>query len=321
VRLERIAMSRMLLRPLSLGEQLDRAVTLCVRNAPAFLLIYLAIGVPVAVFQMFGTEDQSRAMSGFVDMIRSQKTPSAKELSALQSPVFNGYTAALLCLYAFVGPLVQATLVFAASREYLGSHATVQSAYRQGVRFWLPIIGINVLFVIVFVSLYIIASLIGVAGVVAAGLLSSASHWLGIFFGVVGGGFFVVGVFGASLLCLVAFNLSYYTCVVERIGFFGAFARGIERAFSSANIWRSLVAALAVGAVYIGITMVSIVGVAVIYGFLRSNILGAAFTALTHVGTTIFVTVFFCVFYYDMRVRREGFDLQQEIAETTLAKQ
>src|ERR1700730_131734 len=106
------------LRPLSLGEQLDRAVTLCVRNAPAFLLIYLAIGVPVAVFQMFGSEDQSRAIGGFVDMIRSQKTPSAKELSALQSPVFNGYTAALLCLYAFIGPLVQATLVFAASREY-----------------------------------------------------------------------------------------------------------------------------------------------------------------------------------------------------------
>jgi hypothetical protein len=309
------------LRPLSLGEQLDRAVTLCVRNAPTFLLIYLVIGVPVAVFQIYGTQDQSRAIDGFVDMLRLQKTPNAKELSALQSPFFNGFTATLLCLYVFVGPLVQATLIFAASREYFGSHATFQSAYREGVRFWLPIIGINVLYVIIFVMLYIIASLIGIVGVVAAGLLSSVSHWLGILFGVVGGGFLSIAVFGTSLLLLVALNLSYFTCIVERIGFFSAFARGAERAFSSANIQRSLLAALAVGAIYIGIALVSMAGVAMIYGFLRSNVLGAAFTALTHVGMTIFVTVFFCVYYFDMRVRREGLDLQQEIAETMPATQ
>lgn len=311
----------MTLRPLSLGEQLDRAVTLCIRNAPAFLLIYLVIGVPAAVFQTYGTEDQSPVIGGFVDMLRLHKTPDAKVLSALQSPVFNGFTAALLCLYVFVGPLVQATLIFAASREYFGSHATFQSAYREGVRFWMPIVGINVLYGIVFAVLYIIAILIGIASGVAAELLFSASHGLGILFDIFGGVILSIAVFGATLLLLVALNISYFTCIVERIGFFSAFTRGMERAFYSASIQRSLVAALAVGVIYIGIALVSMAGVAVISGFLRSHVLGAAFTSLTHVGTTIFVTVFFCVYYFDMRVRREGFDLQQEIAETMPATQ
>jgi len=305
------------LRPLSLGEQLDRTVTLCVRNAPVFLLIYLAIGVPITVFQIYGTDDQSRAFNAVLEMLRTQKTPDPKDLAGLGAPVFNGFTVALLCLYAVVDPLVQAALIFAASRIYLGSQATFASAYREGVRFWLPIIGLKVLYVVVGVVFLIFVILIGVAGALAAGLLTAASHWLGILFGIVGGGIFLIAVVFAFLLSAVALNLSYFTCVVERIGFFSAFARGIERAFSSANVGRSLVAALAVGAVYLGITLVTMAGVAVIYGFLRSNILGAAFTTLMQVGTAIFITVFFSVFYFDMRLRREGFDLQQEIAQTT----
>jgi hypothetical protein len=309
------------LRPLSLGEQLDRAVTLCVRNAFILLLLYLAFSVAKAIFQLYGTEDQAQTVGGLIETLRIHKAPTSKDLAAFQHPVFNGFTVALLCLYLFVNPLVQAALTFAVARVYCGSHVTFGSAYREALRFWLPILGINVLYVVAGVALYIVAILIGVAGAVVAGLLISASHGVGILLSVVCGGIFFVALVCTSLLMFVALYLSYFTCVAECSGFFKAFVRGMQGAFAPSNIRRSLLAALAVGAISIGIIIVSIAGVAVIYGFLRSNVIGAAFTALTEVATAIFITVFFAVFYYDLRVRREGFDLQQEIAEATSAPQ
>jgi hypothetical protein len=309
------------LRPLSLGEQLDRAVTLCVRNAFMFVLIYLAFSVAKAVFLLYGTEDQSQAVGGLIETLRLHKTPTSKDFATFEHPVFNGFTVALLCLYLFVNPLVQAALTFAISRVYLGSRVTFASAYREAVRFWLPLLGINVLYVVAGVALYIVAIVIGVAGAVAAGLLIAVSHGLGIFLSVVCGGIFLSVLVGTSLLVFVALYLSYFSCVAERIGVFSSFVRGMQRAFAPSAIQRSLNAVIAVGAISIGITIVSIAGVAVTYGFLRSNVVGAAFTALTEVATAIFITVFFAVFYYDLRVRREGFDLQLEIAEATSASQ
>jgi hypothetical protein len=304
------------LRPLSLGEQLDRAVTFCVRNALVLSLIYLALCVPLTILQLSGGDDPSKMFGGMVDLLRSHKPIDPKALPGLRSGSHSGSIVfAILSLYLIVSPLVHAALITASSRIYMGSRVTFGAAYQEGVRSWLPMIGINVLYFIAFVIFCVIAFIVGFAGLFAVGSLASASHGLGTFFGIVGGGIALIVSIALMLLAWVAVNISYFTCVVERIGFVSAFARGITRAFSGVSMLRSLVAALALGAMYVGFVLVSGAGVVVIYGFLRSNIVGAAFSVATQVAIMIFVTMFFAVFYYDMRVRREGFDLQQEIAQ------
>jgi hypothetical protein len=46
-------------------------------------------------------------------------------------------------------------------------------------------------------------------------------------------------------------------------------------------------------------------------GGIAGEIGGTAYAALVGIATAAFTTAFIAIFYYDLRVREEGFDLQQ----------
>jgi hypothetical protein len=304
------------LRPLTIGEQFDRAVTLCARNVLTLSLIYLVFSVLIGVFQLYGGTDEAKLIGGAIDLLRSHggQEVTQKDISALfeQQSTLNGFTVAGWCTYIFLYPLVHGALFFAASCIYLGTPVTFWGTYRKGVRFWLPIMGIGLLYFVIGLLFYIILSIFGFAGFLAVSLLSA--HLLRIVLGFLWGLFLLIIVFLGSCLIWFGINISCFTCVVERLGFISAFSCGLERVFSSIGFQRSLIAALALAAVYIGFAVVNMAGLGVLYGVLRSNVAGTAFTVALQLVSEIFVTVFFAVFYYDVRVRREGFDLKHEAA-------
>jgi hypothetical protein len=98
--------------------------------------------------------------------------------------------------------------------------------------------------------------------------------------------------------------------VLEGASFWDAFASGLRRVFVGVGLRRSLLVGLAYFAIFLGIGIVNAVGQGVLFGFVHSDVLGAIFSVIASVIAGAFSTVFLVLFYYDLRVREEGLDLQ-----------
>jgi len=303
------------LRPLGLGEMLDRAVTLCVRHFALFSLIFVVYAIPVAILQYFGTADQAKMWGPLTDILRAQAAgksidPSALSKAFSQSPVLNVWTGLWLVTLIFVSPLPTIALIDAAANLYLGASITFERAYRTALDRWLPVIGINLLYVACGTGLYIVVFF--VVFIVALGLFAivkiagAAAIAIAVILGIV----VSLGLCAAGLLVVLSVQISYFGCVVEKMPFITAFSRGISRVFVGAALRRSLLAGLAYVAILIGISLVSVVGVSLLFGLLKSNVAGTIYETIVRVATAAFTTAFLTIFYFDLRVRSEGLDLQ-----------
>lgn len=304
-----------MLRPLGLGEILDRAVTLCVRHFALFALIFVVYAVPIAIFQFFGTADQAKFFGSLTDVVQAQAAgkhvdPNAITKALSQTPaVLNVWTGLLILALVFVSPLPTAAMIEAASELYLGGASSFERAYRTALDRWLPLIGVNLLYIAAGIGLYIVIFIVALIFVFAIVLVAKASTPLGVAMGIVFGGIFLLAALAFGVIATLAIQISYFGCVVERQPFVTAFSRGISRVFGGTGLRRSLIAGLAYVAVLMGIGLVSLVGQSLLYGFLKSNVAGTIYETIVRVATAAFTTAFVAIFYYDLRVRTEGLDL------------
>lgn len=304
-----------MLRPLGLGEMLDRAVTLCVRHFALFSLIFVVYAIPLAVLQYFGTADQAKMFGPLTDILRAQAAGKSIDPNALakafsQSPVLNVWTGLWVITLLFISPLPTVALIDAAANLYLGASSSFERAYRTALGRWLPMIGLNLLYIACGFGLYIAVFL--VVFILALGLLAivKVAGAIAIAIAIVLGIAVSLALCAAALLAVLAVQISYFSCVVEKMPFITAFSRGISRVFGRAALRRSLLAGLAFVAILIGISLVSIVGQSVLFGLLKSNVAGTVYETIVRVATAAFTTAFLTIFYFDLRVRSEGLDLQ-----------
>ena len=306
------------LRPLGIGEILDRAVTLCVRYFMPFALIYLAYGIPLGVVNYFATRNLTTLYAAMIDQIKAQASGHAPDSHAYADALANasanpGWSLALIAIVFFVSPLMTAALVDATSESYLGRVPTFARAYRIALGRWLNVIGINLMYLLAAGAMYLVVVLAVVVLVFGIVAISSAAHAVGV--GVVVGVVFAIFAFGVGLVVALAYQVSCFACVVEKANFAAAFASGMSRVWRGVGLKRSLLVGLAYVAVVIGISLVSSVGVALLLGVLRSAVVGVAFGVLIALGTAALLTAFMAVFYYDLRVREDGLDLALEAGD------
>ncbi|MDQ2857349.1 MAG: hypothetical protein M3R53_01690 [Candidatus Eremiobacteraeota bacterium] len=310
------------LRPLALGEVLDRAVNLCVKYFVPLSLIFLVYAVPLAVVQYFATQDFAhilQTITGALTPVPGRPADPQALARALGSVRSNGWYAVLLALTFFVAPLPTAALISATSEAYLGRATSFARAYRHAAGRWLPLIGVNVLYGLALGAAYvalIIAFTLAILGIalVAAGA-RVAGIVLGAIVGVVGLGAMVAFFIVAAL----AFQVSYFTCVVERAGVRRSFGLGVSRVFGGLGLRRSLLVGIVFVALGLGIVVVSLAGEALLEGLLHSVPLGTAYATIVRVATAAFTTAFIAIFYFDLRVREEGLDLQLAAQDAQLA--
>ncbi len=303
------------LRPLGLGELLDRAVTLCVTHFVPFALIYVAFAIPLGIVKFFASRNLTMLIEAFADQLKGQSAghapnPAAYNAAFAQAGDNFGWTAALFALTFFVGPLATAALIEATSATYLGGTTNFAKAYRAGLSRWLPMLGINIFYAVAGGVLYVIAIVVALLLFFALGAITLAAHALGIAISIVVGLAVAIVLIGIAVVVALALNVSYFSCVVERENTIVAFASGIGRVFSGVGLKRSLLVGSAYVAVIVGIWLVSALGQGVLVGVVRSELAGTIFTTLVAVATAAFLTAFMTIFYYDLRVREEGLDLQ-----------
>jgi hypothetical protein len=313
------------LRPLGLGELLDRAVTLCVKHFVPLSLIFLVYAVPLGIVQYFATKDVTNVLQAFTDALQSQVSggkagdPAALRHAFEAAPPLNGWYPLLIAIVFFVGPLPTAALIEATSATYLNRATSFAESYRVALARWAPLIGINLLYLVAGGILYLAVLLAAIALAFALALVTATLHAVGIALDVLIG--FLVLIAGAAffIVAALALQVSYFTCIVERGGVVTSFGRGIRRVFAREGLKRSLLVGIAFIAIAFSIGIVSAIGEAALFAALHSAAVGTAYSTIVRIATAAFTTAFLAIFYFDLRVREEGLDLQLAAQAATLS--
>jgi hypothetical protein len=303
------------LRPLGLGEVLDRAVNVSVKHFVLLALIFVVFAVPLAIVEYFETRDSSRMLQAFAGALQAQATTGKSDPESLlrilrDAPPANGWTAILLALGFFVAPLISAAQIDAVAKLYLGGTVTFGEAYRSALRRWLPLIGLNCLYLVAALGAYLVAFIVLVILFLAIAAIVHGSQAAGVVAGVIAGTAALVSLFVLALLAVLAWEISYYGCVVENSGVVTSFSQGIKRVFAGVGIPRSLLFGCAYLAIVIGIGLFGGVGNLLLLDLTHSRVVSIAYVTIVRIVTVNFTTVFLGIFYFDLRVREEGFDLQ-----------
>jgi hypothetical protein len=308
---------RTTLRPLGIGEMLDRAVTLSVRNFIPFALIWVAFSIPVAVLGYYATSGSQRVLSLILDpLARGQKPPDAETIARLlnATPTHPLLSVLYFAVAVFGAPLATAALMWAMSGLYLEGRApTFGAAYRAGVRLWPAMLLILLIYIVAgFVGTFVLL-LAAIPALLLIALLSVVQAIVAIVVGIALYVVILLAVIAAAVMVGLAYQTSCFTEVVERVGPIRAVLSGFARVFGAA--WRrSIVTGLALGACYIGFLVIVLVGQSVSLGVLHSQAVSIALSVVFGLLLQVYVAAVTCLYYFDLRVRSEGLDLQLAIA-------
>ncbi len=311
------------LRPLGFGEIFDRAITLYIRNFLPFAGIVAVVVLPIAVLQYF---IDTSSMTQFDQAMKILTHPNAPAPTTPVLPAFMTdprvailFAVTLLVVYA-IYPFSLNAVAIGVARLYTGRPVLFGPCYRGSLHRWPQVLGMLCVEFALVIAWYIGFVIIAVLAVLLVTLLARASIILGIFAGIIG---FLIGL--AALLFLaplfVALTFAMNAIVIEERPVFESIGLGFSRIFNREEFWRSVLFALAAGAVLLGAGMVA--GIfSTIFLLLHWLPASAIVDTLFRAAITPFSIVLLAIYYFDVRIRREGFDLEaglERLVESTPA--
>jgi hypothetical protein len=299
-------MSGFELRPLSLGELLDRAFFLYRRNFWLFagiMLVPTCLIVPMQYLQL-----------------RFQGLPFSPS-AATSQPKFPAYLFGIFLVYWLLYTVTQAAITFAVADVYLGRLSTIREAFsRIRGRFWRLIgvtfgVGLRVLGV-----MFLLIVLASAAGATLAAVLTRGSRSANpLVPGLILVGFVLVGV-AVGFWFAMRYAVSVPVVLLEDIKGRAAIRRSVELSQGRrGQIFLAIllgivviyaVALLLQGPFYAGIAVTGIKGHI-------PNWLLLLMSVSSSVGGAIagpLMMIILVVVYYDLRIRKEAFDLQHMIS-------
>jgi hypothetical protein len=298
------------LRPLGFGEIFDRAITLYIRNFLPFAGIVAVVVLPLAILQYFiDTNSMTQFDAAMKILTHPSATPATPVLPAFMTDprVAVLFVITLVVVYA-IYPFSLNAVAIGVARLYTGRPVLFGPCYRGSLRRWPQVLGLLCVEFALFIAWYIAFVLVVVLAVLLVTLLGRAAIVLGIFAGIVA---FLVAIAGLLFLAplFVALTFAMNAIVIEEKPVFASIGLGFSRVFNREEFWRSVLFALAAGAVLLGASMVAGVfsGIFLLLHWLwASTIVDTLFRA----AITPFSIVLMAIYYFDVRIRREGFDLE-----------
>ena len=300
------------LRPLSIGELLDRAFHLYFRHIAVFTGTVAIVIIPSLVMSYFQT---APLLNWYIDMVRHQiqapnSTPDLSKLAALQPS--DGWLAVQWAIIVLGIPLAYAAVVAGVSRAYLGLPITFAWSYRYALRRWLAIIILVIVWVFALaMTIFVLALFIGFAIAIVAVATRAAGNNL---FFAISSTFFVIGAmlaaFCIGIMLYLTFALSFISVIIEDVDPIKAIGAAFSRVFGSGQFWRGFVFALALTGIQLGATLVGAGGGALLAYIFKAPALYLILAGMVNLFYAPFAVVAAAIFYYDIRIRREGYDLQ-----------
>lgn len=301
------------LRPLSIGELLDRAFSISLKNILPLSAIVFVFVVPQSIVSYFA---MNGPMSAIVDQLSKVSTatgPGAPPPDPM--PLFNAYANAapyfsLILLFGLlIAPISNAAVVLGISRAYLHMPVRFGDCYRDALTRWGWLVLLGLLWAATAIGAMFVVM---VPFFIMTTLVSALAMGLGVFGGVLA---VIIGiatffaVIALLLLIYLAAAFSFVAAVLEKLPPGFAFRSGFQRVFGEGQLWRSLGIAAALFGILIGFEIIVLV-VGALLGVFHNLALITIVNGIIQALLYPFLFAVVAVCYYDVRIRREGFDLQ-----------
>jgi hypothetical protein len=298
------------LRPLNLGELLDRTFTVY-RNH--FWMFVGIMALPEAILVAFGIWYSTMLRPFAMFPGSSNPAQAAAQIQRMFGTLFLSAGLLFVAFYLVYTIGLGAT-TFAVSDVYLGRASTIASAYHKVKGRIAGLLGLSLLMIFVFFLSYVVLIVLAVILGAVSALITPALVVLGALIGVVGGVAFVVWLF-------LGFTVVAPTYLLEHSGIVRAMARSTE--LVRGNRGRAFVVLLLMFVIKIAVgyalQMPFLIATFIAIGKNQmppfwltglSGIVGGVAGALT----SPLLMISLALFYYDVRVRKEAFDLQVMVA-------
>ncbi|MGZ3548546.1 MAG: hypothetical protein ACXWNZ_09540 [Vulcanimicrobiaceae bacterium] len=304
-----LAVDTVQLRPLGLGEIFDRAVTLYVRNFAAFSVIALFLLAPLCIAQYFVLNDQQTAMDAILRQMQHPKSGAPPAFPF--SPSFFW----LLIVSALLTPFANVATAIGVAQLYGRERVDWRRCYAGALRRWSSILAV------LFAQICIAAGA-AVIGVFAIAISTGVSVLL-FQSGVPATGVIFAFVTAALALAWLAFFFMLYLCAMfmfDAVAIEGAtvgqaIGSGFARIFNRAQFWKGLLVGLSVFAVQLGVIIVASLLIGLLELSLKSHVVDTIAQGVVSLLSTTFLAILIAIYYYDVRVRREGLDLQSSVEQ------
>jgi hypothetical protein len=301
------------LRPLSLGEVLDRAFHIYFKNIAAFSAIVAVVFVPSLLISYF----ESRGLLDFyLNMAQQviQNPNTTPDMSRLNSMMPSDTWVLIQYALLFLGfPFAYGAVVAAVSKAYLGLPISFKESYQYALRRWLSILILIFVWVVAIIvstfALIIVLAIFFAITIPGLAALGKASVFFGILFGIL----MIAGMLasgGIIIMLYLTAAVSFIAVVIENVDPLQAFGSAFSRIFGGHQFWRGFVLALALLGIDLGASVVGAGGGALLAYVFKSPALYLILAGMTSLFFGPFALVAAAVFYYDIRIRREGYDLQ-----------
>lgn len=281
-------------RPMPLPELLDELFRLYRRQFSLIVGVSLLVALPGLVWTLVtGTYRLNSASFANIFVATGSTTPvfNSQQFLNLFGPILLGLVGGFFLLPISIGAVYRAVTDVA-----LGRPATIGSVLRETLARYVPLLALVGLGILIFIG-WIIAEIIGLFLLVLPGL----------------------AVFCAAIYLAVRWTLTVAAMMAEDIGPI----RGLGRSWNlvSGSWWRTFGILLIVGILQ---TIISY-GLFILFGVIAAlfstgdfqaavvQVGGTLLTALVSPITTIAITLL----YFDLRVRKEGLDLDQLAQQTS----
>ncbi|MBX9247025.1 glycerophosphoryl diester phosphodiesterase membrane domain-containing protein [Actinotalea ferrariae] len=303
------------LRPLSLGEILDGAFR-SVRANPRVMFGFTAmVAAGVALLGALTQALLIPALAGFVSSGVDGSIDPYGEGAIVESTAVSLSMVGILPWMLLAQIALSGILTVSVSQSVIGRKAVLSEVWSQHWRRVLALVGLSVLYglaVLLVVGLFI-------AGVVA--LAAAGQSGLATLVGVLGG----IGLFVASIWLSVRLLLVAPVLVLEREPVWASVARGWR--LTRGSFWRLLGISLLTQLIVGLITQLVSAPLGILLGLTLAFAPQGVFIAATNImyGITlipaiVFTAAVYALLYVDVRIRREGLDVELQRAAEAAAE-
>jgi hypothetical protein len=296
------------LRALSIGEIFDRAVTMYVRHFAVFSLTVLTLLVPFGFIEFF-VNDSSTDFSQFLQqMAHPGAVPSL--------PPQFGVILLLIFALLFLTPFTNNAVAVGVAAIYAGRTPTYRDGFARVLRRWGPLVGSTLLCGLIVLGAYFALVVAVMIVAMLATLLFETARFFGVVFAVIAVALFLVALlFFMLLIMCVAFAL--YATTLEDASPADAIGEAFRRIFNRREIGKATLISLAYLAIQIGAAVIALTVAALVLSFAHSTALQLALSTAINAAVTAFATILLAVYYYDVRTRSEGLDLEVDLERLT----
>jgi hypothetical protein len=296
------------LRSLTVGEIFDRATTMYVRNFSVFTLIVLTLLAPSAILRYLVLGNNTAGtLKQVIDAMEQPNLPHPGLASA--APAAAGVFIILL-ITLFLAPFVNNAVAVGVAMLYHGETPHYALAFRRVLARGWALLGTILLCFLLLVGIYLAFVLF----LVFAAALGAA------IFGVAGIAGFVVVILGAivmiaaMVLAVLACVFALYATTLEGENAGRAIPQAFGRIFNRREFGKAVLMTLA----YLALELIAVMVTGGISYFvesvLRSTALDLTFATIAGAMLNAYVTTLLAVYYFDVRTRIEGLDLEVDIA-------